>query len=400
MPYGFRPFTHADLGRAAAWLRTPEAVRWWGEPDEQLALLAEDLGSPLMRQWIVEHGRRPFAYVQAYPAHAWPAPHLAHLPEWSEAIDAFIGEPDMLGIGHGGRFLRQFAQMLVDAGAPVVAIDPDVDNWRARRAYARAGFVGDEIVETGEGPAALMLFQPGLEPAAPGRTSVKGSAMQAEDGRRTTSTMQVRAAYGHWAETYDTAADATRDLDATVLRAAALPLAGQAVIEIGAGTGKNTAYLAAHAREVLAMDLSPAMLALALARVPDRHVRFVEHDITQPWPAPDGGVEIVVGNLVLEHVADLRPVLAEAYRALRPGGTLFLVELHPYRQLAGAQARFDTPDGPVLVEAYSHTVPTYVNTALQAGFTLLRLDEWSDPAAGGGSAAPGIPRLLSLRFQR
>ena len=160
MPYRFRPFTRADLGRAASWLRTPEVVRWWGEPDEQLALLAEDLGSPLMRQWIVEHSSRPFAYVQAYPARAWPAPHLAHLPNGSEAVDAFIGEPDMLGVGHGSRFLRQFAQMLVDAGAAVVAIDPDVDNLRAQRAYARAGFVGDKVLETGEGPAVLMLFQP------------------------------------------------------------------------------------------------------------------------------------------------------------------------------------------------------------------------------------------------
>jgi aminoglycoside 6'-N-acetyltransferase len=81
-----------------------------------------------------------------------------HLPEGSEAVDAFIGEPDMLGRGHGGAFLRAFAQMLLAEGAPVVAIDPDVENHRARRAYTRAGFVGEDVVETGEGPAILMLF--------------------------------------------------------------------------------------------------------------------------------------------------------------------------------------------------------------------------------------------------
>lgn len=109
MPYRFRPFTHNDLGRAASWLRTPEVVQWWGDPAEQLALLTENLEAPLMRQYVIEHVQRPFAYVQAYPAHAWPAPHLAHLPEGSEAVDAFVGEPDMLGAGHGGRFMRQFA---------------------------------------------------------------------------------------------------------------------------------------------------------------------------------------------------------------------------------------------------------------------------------------------------
>ena len=63
------------------------------------------------------------------------------LPPGSRAIDAFIGEPDMLGIGHGTRFLR-----------------PDPDNVRARHAYGRAGFSGDRLVETADGPAALMIF--------------------------------------------------------------------------------------------------------------------------------------------------------------------------------------------------------------------------------------------------
>ena len=224
--------------------------------------------------------------------------------------------------------------------------------------------------------------------------------MRNQNEGSSTSTTPVRAAYDRWAETYDTQANATRDLDAVLLRAAGLPLAGQSVIEIGAGTGKNTAHLAAHAREVLALDLSPAMLARARARVPDAHVRFVEHDVARPWPAADGAAGVVVGNLVLEHIADLCPVMAEAHRVLRPGGTLFLVELHPYRQLHGALARFDTGHGTVLVEAYSHTVSGYVNTALAAGFSLMRLDEWSDDPAGGRPAVPAIPRLLSLWFQR
>src|ERR1700722_16271134 len=98
-PYSFRPFTHADLALAARWLETPEVVRWWGEPREQLALLTEDLGEPAMRQWIVEHDGRPLAYAQAYEAHAWPQPHLAHLPDGAQVIDAFIAEPDMLSRG-------------------------------------------------------------------------------------------------------------------------------------------------------------------------------------------------------------------------------------------------------------------------------------------------------------
>jgi len=45
-------------------------------------------------------------------------------------------------------------------GAPVVAIDPAVENLRVRRAYATAGFAEDQIIETREGRAVVMIFEP------------------------------------------------------------------------------------------------------------------------------------------------------------------------------------------------------------------------------------------------
>jgi aminoglycoside 6'-N-acetyltransferase len=156
--YHLRRFTGADLPMVACWLRTPEVMRWWGDPNEQIALITEDLEEPLMRQWIVEHEGRPFGYVQAYPPIAWPQMHLRHLPDGAEVIDAFIGEPAMLGQGHGSAFLRAVAEKLLAEGAPVVAIDPGSDNYRARRAFARAGFVGEKIIDTEQGPAVVMLF--------------------------------------------------------------------------------------------------------------------------------------------------------------------------------------------------------------------------------------------------
>jgi len=128
--------------------------RWWGDPAHELTLLAEDLDQPLMDQWIVEFDGMP------YCVHSWPQKHLEHLPADARAIDAFIDVPEMLGKGHGGRFLRQLAMMLVEQGAPLVAIDPDADNLRARRAYARAGFKAEAIVQAADGPVALMIFRP------------------------------------------------------------------------------------------------------------------------------------------------------------------------------------------------------------------------------------------------
>ena len=157
--YCFRPFTDANLPLVACWLKTPEVIQWWGEPEHELTVLVQDLAEPSMRQWIVEYQGLPFAYVQAYPVGAWPQVHLKHLRADTRMIDTFVGEPGMLGRGHGSRFLRELAQMLIDEGAPAVAIDPDAKNQRARRAFARAGFEGDKIVNAAQGPVVVMVFR-------------------------------------------------------------------------------------------------------------------------------------------------------------------------------------------------------------------------------------------------
>jgi aminoglycoside 6'-N-acetyltransferase len=156
--YRFRPVVAEDLPLLRRWLRAPEVVRWWGDPEREAKLLEEDLGEPQMVMLMVLFDGRPFAYAQHYEVHAWPQAHFAGLPAGSRAIDAFIGEPEMLGRGYGSAFLRLLAEELRREGAPVVAIDPGVENVRARRAYARAGFKGETVVETGEGPSVLMVF--------------------------------------------------------------------------------------------------------------------------------------------------------------------------------------------------------------------------------------------------
>jgi aminoglycoside 6'-N-acetyltransferase len=156
--YAFRTATCDDLPMLRDWLMIPEVVRWWGDPKEQYALLEEDLGNPLMVMRIVACDGRPFAYVQDYGVHTWPQAHFAHLPEGARGIDAFIGVPDMIGRGHGAAFLRERATELIAAGAPCIAIDPDAANLRARAAYAKAGFVGDTIVATADGPVVVMLI--------------------------------------------------------------------------------------------------------------------------------------------------------------------------------------------------------------------------------------------------
>jgi ubiquinone/menaquinone biosynthesis C-methylase UbiE len=209
---------------------------------------------------------------------------------------------------------------------------------------------------------------------------------------------EVAEAYDRWSRRYDDDHNATRDLDARVVRQSPLHLSGARVLELGCGTGKNSAWLATHARELVALDFSPGMLDVAQRRVRAAHVRFVEHDITRPWPVDSGSWDVVVGNLVLEHVRDLAPIYAEAARVLRPGGQLFLCELHPYRQLRGGQAHFEDAETKqiVPVTAFEHSVSEYVHGGLAAGLTLRALGEHLEESA----PADAVPRLVSVLFER
>lgn len=156
--YAFRPMIADDLPLARRWLETPEARRWWGDPDEQVALLAADLDEPRMRMWIVAHAGRPFAYIQDHDPLAWDLHHFGDLAPGSRGIDQFIGEPDMLGRGHGPAFIRARADRLFAEGAPTVGTDPDPANARAIRAYEKAGFAAVAETLDWEGDPTLLML--------------------------------------------------------------------------------------------------------------------------------------------------------------------------------------------------------------------------------------------------
>jgi aminoglycoside 6'-N-acetyltransferase len=157
--YVFRSLATGDLAMIQRWLETPEVVRWWGDPDEQYALVSDDLDHPDMDQFIVALDERPFGYIQCYPLSTWNQ-SFGIQPAATRGIDQFIGEPDMIGRGHGSSFIRQFVDGLLASGIPRVVTDPDPGNGRAVRAYAKAGFQSERVVDTPDGPALLMIRNP------------------------------------------------------------------------------------------------------------------------------------------------------------------------------------------------------------------------------------------------
>jgi aminoglycoside 6'-N-acetyltransferase len=158
--YQFRRMTAPELPLVRGWLAMPHVAEWWGDADEQFDLMREDLESLAMDQFIVSVEDRPFAYLQCYDPTAWPENALGSHPFGTRGIDQFIGDRNMIGHGHGSAFIRQFTDGLLTAGTPRVLTDPDPANARAIRAYEKAGFRTEGVVDTPDGLALLMVRDP------------------------------------------------------------------------------------------------------------------------------------------------------------------------------------------------------------------------------------------------
>lgn len=148
--------TTADLPLVLHWLRQPHVREWWGDTHEQFKLVSGDLGIETMDQFIVAIDDRPFGYIQCYDLSDWDSGFGTH-PPGTRGIDQFIGEPGMVGLGHGSAFIRTFVDGKLAAGAPRMVTDPDPANARAIRAYEKAGFARDRLVDTPDGTALLMI---------------------------------------------------------------------------------------------------------------------------------------------------------------------------------------------------------------------------------------------------
>jgi ArsR family transcriptional regulator len=120
-------------------------------------------------------------------------------------------------------------------------------------------------------------------------------------------------------------------------------------VDLGCGTGFFLPLLAQLADEVIGVDREEAVLTVARAKVADHPGVRVEVGLLDRLPLPTGAADLALLALVLHHVREIDPVLAEAARCLRPGGRLVVLDMCAHdrdewrRTLGHAHPGFD-PD--------------------------------------------------------
>jgi len=207
--------------------------------------------------------------------------------------------------------------------------------------------------------------------------------------------MNIQQAYTDWSSTYDQDRNLTRDLDEIVTRETLTELRCKSILEIGCGTGKNTALLAQIGQHVKAIDFSAGMIEKAREKLSNDNVTFAVADLTQPWPCEDQSIDLISCNLVLEHISDLSFIFAEGFRVLHDGGRFFVSELHPFRQYQGTQANFQRDHGTTQIPAFVHHLSEFIDAGAANNLALSRMREWWHRQDQNKP-----PRLVSFMFQK
>ena len=160
---------------------------------------------------------------------------------------------------------------------------------------------------------------------------------------------------------------------------------GETVLDLGSGGGLDVLLSARRVGPdgtAYGVDGSPDMLALARAAAKEAGVGNATflHGHIEDIPLPDGHVDVVISNCVINLSADKAAVLGEAFRVLRPGGRLGVSDVIADEGLDPAQRA--AAEQHVGCASGTLTTAEYQRLLTAAGFAGISVTPTSD--AGGG----------------
>jgi len=104
------------------------------------------------------------------------------------------------------------------------------------------------------------------------------------------------------------------------------------VVDLGTGTGRVLALLAARAQRAVGIDASPEMLTIARAALDAAGLAQAQVRLGDLYnlPMADASADLVTVHHVLHFLEDPAAAVAEAARVLRPGGRLLMADFAPH----------------------------------------------------------------------
>jgi ubiquinone/menaquinone biosynthesis C-methylase UbiE len=112
------------------------------------------------------------------------------------------------------------------------------------------------------------------------------------------------------------------------------------ILDAGCGTGYLTRQLRAKGAQVIGVDFSENMIAIARQKDPTCDHRV--DSCSELKTIPDSSIDMILANYVLMDTPELDKTMASFYRVLVPGGSVVAIFSHPCFPQGRASA---TPDG-------------------------------------------------------
>ena len=219
---------------------------------------------------------------------------------------------------------------------------------------------------------------------------------------------QGTAAYDEVAEAYSRMFDLDgTELNDPVFERLLGDVAGQRVLALACGQGRDARLLASLGAQVVGVDLSAGMLARAreAERTASRGIRYLQGNAEDLATFEDASFDGIACHMALMDIERLDPTIASTARVLCDGGWFVLSIVHPcypphVDNLSDylSDVRYTRK---LFVEAlprhsYHRPVGVYINALVRAGFAIGELVEVHHVAA----PSRGVPGLLYLRCMK
>jgi ubiquinone/menaquinone biosynthesis C-methylase UbiE len=188
-------------------------------------------------------------------------------------------------------------------------------------------------------------------------------------------------------------------------------LNGARLLDLGCGSGPFSLRFAEKGSQVVGLDLSPTMIALAKEQAHERSVQadFRVADIREPLPFEDSAFDAVFTGTVLHYVENLPSFMKEVARVMKAPARFVASVLHPVStarfpladavELEGPDPWEDCYFGPRhraietpwlgfgevssegrRIYCYHHTISDYFNSLAAAGLAIRGLSEPGPPS--------------------
>jgi SAM-dependent methyltransferase len=191
----------------------------------------------------------------------------------------------------------------------------------------------------------------------------------------------------HWAATFDANPDmyGTNPSAPGLVAAEVFAAAGAgSVLELGAGQGRDTLYLARQGLAVTALDIAPGAVetisAKARAAGLSSLVNVARHDTRDPLPLPDASIDASYSHMLFcmaLTTSELERLAGELRRVLRPGGLV----VYTVRTTDDAHYGAGTPRGDDMYEHGGFIVHFFDRALidrLAAGFELIDVTDFTE----------------------